>query len=108
MARVVKKIPPYAVSAEGKPILPMKLGILTLVDLGTVIWDNNAFHNQRYIWPAGFETIRPYASAKYPDRMANYTCKVRNVEGSARVWLSLRCSFYWSVRTDVLFSSCAV
>lgn len=70
--------------ADGKPILPIKLGIVTLVSVGTIIWENPAFHNQRYIWPDGFEAIRPYASAKYPDRIANYTCRIRNVDGAPR------------------------
>jgi len=79
-----KKIPPIPRDLEGKPILPMRLGILTLVSLGEILWDNPNFHNARYIWPVGFESVRSYASMKYNDKMANYTCRIKNQDGASR------------------------
>jgi len=84
-SKPLKRISAYPTDAEGRPVLPLKLGIMTLVNLGTIVWDNPAFHNSRYIYPVGFETTRVYASAKNPNKNATYTCRIKNVDGSPRV-----------------------
>lgn len=61
---------------NGVPILPLKLGPLTLVRLGTIVYDREKFHNRRYIWPLGFESIRTYFSMKNPDKHIIYTSRI--------------------------------
>ena len=43
---------------NGKAILPIRLGVMTLHDLGTVVYDREAFHNERYIFPVGYTLSR--------------------------------------------------
>lgn len=82
---VIKK-PPRKIQyvphdSEGKPILPLKIGVLTLTSLGKVIWDNPKFHSNRYIWPVGFETVRTYQSTKSPTSNAQYRCRIVEADG---------------------------
>lgn len=39
---------------EGQYVLPAEVDSWTVLDLGVVIWDRAAFHNQRYIYPVGY------------------------------------------------------
>ncbi|RKP22716.1 F/Y-rich N-terminus-domain-containing protein, partial [Syncephalis pseudoplumigaleata] len=73
-----RKVQPIPRDADGRPILPVQVGILTVINLGTVVHDREAFHNERYIWPVGYTVQRPYASMKYPDKQTIYTCSVRD------------------------------
>lgn len=41
----------------GQYILPVEIDSWTVVDLGTVVYDRPAYHNQRYIYPVGY-TVR--------------------------------------------------
>ncbi|RKP22717.1 F/Y-rich N-terminus-domain-containing protein [Syncephalis pseudoplumigaleata] len=81
-----RKVQPIPRDADGRPILPVQVGILTVINLGTVVHDREAFHNERYIWPVGYTVQRPYASMKYPDKQTIYTCSVRDgIDGPKRV-----------------------
>ncbi|RKP09765.1 F/Y-rich N-terminus-domain-containing protein, partial [Thamnocephalis sphaerospora] len=71
-------VQPIPRDAYGMPALPVQVGILTVVSLGHVVYDREAFHNERYIWPVGYMVKRPYASMRYPDRQTVYTCTVRD------------------------------
>lgn len=42
---------------QGSYILPVEIDSWTVVDLGTVIYERPAYHNQRYIYPANY-TVR--------------------------------------------------
>ncbi|KAI8056898.1 F/Y rich C-terminus-domain-containing protein [Syncephalis plumigaleata] len=64
-----RKVQPIPRDANGRPILPVQVGILTIISLGTVVYDREAFHNERYIWPVGYT---------YPDKQTIYTCSVRD------------------------------
>ena len=61
---------------NGELLLPVKLGPLTLLQLGTIIFDREKFHNKRYIWPVGFESTRSYFSMKTPDQHTIYTSRI--------------------------------
>ncbi|CAG8449918.1 10833_t:CDS:2 [Racocetra fulgida] len=39
---------------DGKYKLPVQIGILTVLNLGTVVYERDTFHNERYIWPVGY------------------------------------------------------
>lgn len=42
----------------GDYIMPIQLGTIKLLSLGTVISDNPAYHNNRYIFPVGYKIER--------------------------------------------------
>jgi hypothetical protein len=74
----VRKVHPIPRDIHGAPVLPIQIGILTLINLGQIVFDRDTFHNERYIWPVGYTVKRPYASMRYPDRQTIYTCTVRD------------------------------
>jgi len=57
-------------------VLPIKVGVLTVTNLGRIRSDSPHFHNARYIWPVGFEAQRTYPSMTHAERYALYTCRV--------------------------------
>ncbi|CAG8508880.1 8744_t:CDS:2 [Paraglomus occultum] len=69
---------------NGQYKLPVQIGILTVLHLGTVVWDRNTFHNERYIWPVGYAVKRMYNSMINPDAQTMYTCKIEDGGESPR------------------------
>ncbi|ORY04894.1 hypothetical protein K493DRAFT_253090, partial [Basidiobolus meristosporus CBS 931.73] len=63
-------------NSEGEYALPVQVGVLTVIDLGTIVHDRNTFHNERYIWPVGFTVQRSYASMVDPESQTIYVCKI--------------------------------
>ncbi|ORY97107.1 hypothetical protein BCR41DRAFT_394994 [Lobosporangium transversale] len=41
-----------------------------------VVYDREAFHNERYIWPVGYKMSRSYNSMIDPTQQTTYTCSV--------------------------------
>lgn len=72
--------------SDGTPILPMQLGILTLISVGTVEWSRPKFHTQKYIFPIGYTVrrhifiliFRTYPSLLYADRHTRFTCTIED------------------------------
>ncbi|KAJ1967814.1 hypothetical protein H4R35_006604 [Dimargaris xerosporica] len=62
--------------ANGNPKLPYTSGVLTVLNLGEIVWDRDTFHNERYIWPVGYQAKRQYASMKDPEKTVGYQCTV--------------------------------
>ncbi|CAG8615388.1 9911_t:CDS:2 [Acaulospora colombiana] len=58
---------------KGNYKLPVQIGILTVLNLGTVVYDRDTFHNERYIWPVG-----AYNSMINPDNQTMYVCKIED------------------------------
>ncbi|KAG0328242.1 hypothetical protein BGZ99_005760 [Dissophora globulifera] len=56
--------------------LPVTVGIITIMSLGYVVFDREAFHNERYIWPVGYKMSRSYNSMIDPQQQTTYTCSV--------------------------------
>ncbi|KAI8600368.1 F/Y-rich N-terminus-domain-containing protein [Dissophora ornata] len=56
--------------------LPVTVGIITIMNLGHVVYDRDAFHNERYIWPVGYKMSRSYNSMIDPHQQTTYTCSV--------------------------------
>lgn len=73
---VAKKALAVPTDKDGNVLFPIILGVLTIHDLGHVVWDRPAFHSDRYIWPVGFRSCRMYASVKDPDRRCSYMCEI--------------------------------
>jgi hypothetical protein len=61
---------------DGKVVLPLELGPLTLVSLGKIEYDNPSFHCARHIYPVGYTVERTYMSMVNEHEQAIYTCKV--------------------------------
>ncbi|CAG8587177.1 3642_t:CDS:2 [Diversispora eburnea] len=57
---------------HGSYILPVQIGILTVLNLGNVVYDRDTFHNERYIWPVGYAV----KSMINPDSQTMYVCKI--------------------------------
>jgi hypothetical protein len=72
----IKKYYDIPRNPEGELILPFQLGIITLENLGTVVWDRPSFHNDRYIYPIGFSTTREFSSMYTPDKMVRYKSEI--------------------------------
>ncbi|KAJ3086800.1 hypothetical protein HK102_012433 [Quaeritorhiza haematococci] len=60
----------------GRPVLPLQIGILTVHNLGTVVYDRDTYHNERYIYPVGYMISRQYFSMNDPNKTVMYTCSI--------------------------------
>ncbi|KAK9763278.1 hypothetical protein K7432_010189 [Basidiobolus ranarum] len=72
-ARRVQDLPR---NADGHYTLPVQVGVLTVIDLGTIECERSTFHNERYIWPVGYTVQRSYASMIDPDSQTTYVCRI--------------------------------
>ncbi|KAG9065595.1 hypothetical protein KI688_001884 [Linnemannia hyalina] len=61
---------------KGNVKLPVTVGIITILSIGHVVYDREAFHNDRYIWPVGYKMSRSYNSMIDPTTHTTYTCSV--------------------------------
>lgn len=52
---------------HGNYKLPVQIGILTVLSLGSVVYDRDTFHNERYIWPVGYAVKRYLHVYDYED-----------------------------------------
>lgn len=57
-----RRVQPVPRDEDGRPVMPLQIGVLTVQDLGHVIWDRPGFHTERYIWPVGYTITRSYPS----------------------------------------------
>ena len=73
---------PIEYDEEGNPKLPVKLGVITLHNLGVVNFSNPLYHSSRHIFPVGFKTSRPYISTISPDKNTIYTSTI----AEAKTW----------------------
>ena len=70
MSRAVTKtrrVQPVERDENGNVKLPQQIGGLTVVNLGKIVYDREAFHNERYIFPVGFTVERTYPSMVNPN-----------------------------------------
>ncbi|KAI9295286.1 hypothetical protein K502DRAFT_365137 [Neoconidiobolus thromboides FSU 785] len=63
---------------DGNIILPCKVGIYTILDLGTVDYNRETFHSPRYIYPIGLKIMRYYRSTVNPHAQACYTASIED------------------------------
>ncbi|CAB5390011.1 unnamed protein product [Rhizophagus irregularis] len=63
---------------NGNYVLPVEVGLHTILSLGTVVYDRAAYHNDRYIYPVGYSTHRPYLSMIDPTRDTIYTSTIED------------------------------
>ncbi|KAJ2699248.1 hypothetical protein FB645_005393, partial [Coemansia sp. IMI 203386] len=70
----VRSVQPVPRDKDGNYEMPVQVGILTVLNLGKIVWDQDSYHNERYIWPVGYTVQREYYSMKDPDQQVIYTC----------------------------------
>ncbi|KAI6108541.1 FYRN-domain-containing protein [Pisolithus croceorrhizus] len=68
-------IPNVPRDEKGKPLLPLSVGIMTVINLGEVCMREH-FHTERYIFPVGYEVTRRYHSTVDPQTEAVYHCSI--------------------------------
>lgn len=47
-----------------------------VLNIGEIIYDRPAFHSERYIYPAGYKSVKAYASIDNPETRANYISEI--------------------------------
>eukprot|EP01116_Phalansterium_solitarium_P021670 TRINITY_DN682_c0_g2_i1.p1 TRINITY_DN682_c0_g2~~TRINITY_DN682_c0_g2_i1.p1 ORF type:complete len:2198 (-),score=956.94 TRINITY_DN682_c0_g2_i1:231-6824(-) len=63
--------------AAGNVKYPIQLsGVLQVLELGEIVPDNEHWHNEKYIWPRGFKSIRLYDSMFERGKRIDYTCEI--------------------------------
>ncbi|KAF8812915.1 hypothetical protein BYT27DRAFT_7220736 [Phlegmacium glaucopus] len=68
-------IPMVPRDKKGKPMLPLNVGIMTVINLGEVCMREH-FHTERYIFPVGYEVTRRYLSTINPGTEVVYHCTI--------------------------------
>ncbi|KAI0301210.1 F/Y rich C-terminus-domain-containing protein [Multifurca ochricompacta] len=68
-------IPMVPRDKNGRPILPLNVGIMTVNCLGEVCMREH-FHTERYIFPVGYSVNRRYLSARDPNAETVYNCTI--------------------------------
>ncbi|KAL0579883.1 hypothetical protein V5O48_002130 [Marasmius crinis-equi] len=68
-------IPLVPRDVQGKPMLPLNVGIMTVISLGEVCMREH-FHTERYIFPVGYEVTRRYLSTKDKNIEVVYHCSI--------------------------------
>lgn len=63
-----RRVQPIQRDQQGNPILPQQIGVLTVTNLGKIMTDREAFHNERYIFPVGYTVRRIYPSMVDPNK----------------------------------------
>ncbi|KAK9728387.1 hypothetical protein K7432_001101 [Basidiobolus ranarum] len=65
---------------NGKLILPVTVGKggdeVTIVSIGRVIWEKEAYHTPRYIWPVGFHSEKLYTSMLDGNKKTIYVSEI--------------------------------
>ncbi|KAF9351783.1 hypothetical protein BGX26_010253 [Mortierella sp. AD094] len=72
----VRRVQALERDETGNIKLPVTVGIITILSIGHVVYDREAFHNDRYIWPVGYKMSRSYNSMIDPHNQTTYTCSV--------------------------------
>ncbi|KAJ7079731.1 F/Y rich C-terminus-domain-containing protein [Mycena belliarum] len=68
-------IPMVPRDKSGKPMLPLNVGIMTVISLGAVCMREH-FHTERYIFPVGYEVTRRYLSTVDVAAEVVYHCTI--------------------------------
>ncbi|KAH7909241.1 FYRN-domain-containing protein, partial [Hygrophoropsis aurantiaca] len=68
-------IPTVPRDKKGRPLLPLNVGIMTVVNLGEVCMREH-FHTERYIFPVGYEVTRRYLSTIDATAEVVYHCSI--------------------------------
>ncbi|ORX52972.1 hypothetical protein BCR36DRAFT_582374 [Piromyces finnis] len=65
---------------DGNLKLPVVVGKssneVTIISIGKIVHERDAYHSQRYIWPVGFESKKEYISMQDPKKRTIYTNRI--------------------------------
>lgn len=84
-----RKVQALEKDEAGNIKFPVTVGIITIWNIGYVVYDREAFHNDRYIWPVGYKMSRLYNSMIDPNNLTTYTCSVIDDGEAPKVQLLL-------------------
>ncbi|OHT08842.1 F/Y-rich N-terminus family protein [Tritrichomonas foetus] len=77
----------YEKDANGDPKFPLILSpSLVIVSLGKVVYDRDAFHNQRYLYPDGFISERLYHNMRNPHEKIWYQSLILDRGGNEPIF----------------------
>lgn len=69
--------PDIDLDENGMPKLPITFSASSAItDLGKIITDRPKFHTDKYIYPAGFKSKKPYKSTLDPNERVTYICEI--------------------------------
>lgn len=85
----IRKVQVLEKNEDGSIKFPVTIGIITIMKIGYVVSDREAFHNERYIWPVGYTMSRSYNSMVNPNEQTVYTCSVIDDGEAPKVSLKL-------------------
>ncbi|CAG8520664.1 14713_t:CDS:2 [Racocetra persica] len=75
-----KRIEPLPMNPDGTLKLPVTIGKgtneVTIYRIGHIVWDKEAYHTNRYIFPVGFMSKKQYLSAVDVTRRTTYTSEI--------------------------------
>ncbi len=94
----VRKVQALEKDEAGNVKLPVTVGIITILDIGHVVYDREAFHNDRYIFPVGYKMSRSYNSMIDPHNLTVYTCSVID-DGDAQKVSKAVCTLLFIMET---------
>lgn len=57
-----------------------------ILDLGHIVTDREKFHNDRYIYPAGYKATKQFADLKHPDEKITWISEIVDKGGDAPVF----------------------
>ncbi|KAJ9072033.1 hypothetical protein DSO57_1031384 [Entomophthora muscae] len=71
-----RRVHPIPKDENGDFILPVQVGIFTILNLGIVDYRRPSFHTHRYVYPIGFKIQRYYKSTVHENAQACYTVQI--------------------------------
>jgi len=71
-----RRVQPIPRDGTGAFIVPVQVGIFTILSLGEVDYRRPSFHTNRYIYPIGFKVQRYYKSTVHKNVQACYTLTI--------------------------------
>ncbi|CAG8725342.1 16070_t:CDS:10, partial [Funneliformis caledonium] len=75
-----KRIEPLPMNSDSTLKLPVTIGKgtneVTIYRIGDIVWDREAYHTNRYIFPVGFMSKKQYLSAVDVTRRTTYTSEI--------------------------------
>ncbi|KAI8871048.1 hypothetical protein GQ42DRAFT_162310 [Ramicandelaber brevisporus] len=76
--RGTRSVQPVKRNPDGTPVMPIKIGVMQVVSLGTIVFDRPDYHTERYIYPVGYSIQRYYWSMYTPGQQVIYTCTIED------------------------------
>lgn len=71
-----RKVQAVPLDEQGNAILPFTVSGITVHNLGKIVYDREAYHSDKSIWPVGYESTRLYHSTKDPNGRTTYRMRI--------------------------------